>query len=663
MKAIVSIFLLLGCFYTSFSQEQEFSKDSIIELDDVIVIGKRKFNHQRYEKPLASLDEYLEKSRKVSMIKRGNYAWEPTLNSMTSDRLSITIDGMQIFGACTDKMDPITSYVDISNLNELQIHSGQKGTEFSNAIGGGINMQLKKGKFIGTGFGGAIDLGYETNGNGKTTGAELDYFGDKFYFKANGMYRDYDNYDAGGNKEILYSQYKKYNIAINTGVQTSENGVLDATFIYDEANDVGYPALPMDVSLAKALISSLNYTHKYDREEGILSWETKAYYNTITHIMDDSARPNLQVRMDMPGWSSTYGAYFKLKGKKGKHNWLVNANTFYNRAEAEMTMYVDGQIPMYMVTWPDLRTFDKGIYGEDIYQINKNSSLQFTGRIAHHTNEIKDEQGFKSLEIFYPGLEKTRNQMLFSSGVNYTLNKNNFTWNLGAAYGERAANTSEGYGFFLFNSYDNFDYIGNSDLAKEKSVELNFKTVYEKNKFSLGFEASGFQIYDYIIGVVDEDLSPMTLGANGVKRYTSLEYANLFNASIFTKIPLYKGLDWEGNITYSYGADNDGKALPLISPISMKSKFSYQYKKLGLEFLTKANTDQVRFNEAYGESQTKGFVVFDLNTSYNLKIKEQNIFLKAGIENIFDKEYTTFADWNSIPRKGRSFFMNISYKF
>ena len=63
------------------------------------------------------------------MIKRGNYAWEPTLNNMVSERLVVTIDGMQIFGACTDKMDPITSYVDVSNLEKVTIGSGQEGTE------------------------------------------------------------------------------------------------------------------------------------------------------------------------------------------------------------------------------------------------------------------------------------------------------------------------------------------------------------------------------------------------------------------------------------------------------------------------------------------------------------------------------------------------------
>ena len=52
------------------------------ELDEVlgeqVVEGVRVFNNinnEKQVKPLSSIDEYLEKSSKITMIKRGNYAW------------------------------------------------------------------------------------------------------------------------------------------------------------------------------------------------------------------------------------------------------------------------------------------------------------------------------------------------------------------------------------------------------------------------------------------------------------------------------------------------------------------------------------------------------------------------------------------------------------
>ena len=69
------------------------------------------------------------------------------------------------------------------------------------------------------------------------------------------------------------------------------------------------------------------------------SWETKVYFNTIMHKMDDTKRPFVPVHMDMPGWSKTYGYYSKIKAKNGNHNLLLNLNSFYNKSLAEMTMY------------------------------------------------------------------------------------------------------------------------------------------------------------------------------------------------------------------------------------------------------------------------------------------------------------------------------------
>ena len=83
---------------------QQVEEDSLqsVNLNEVILVSSNRLNHQKTEKPLAGLDAFLESSRNVSMVKRGAYAWEPAMNGMASERLSVTIDGMQIFGACTD---------------------------------------------------------------------------------------------------------------------------------------------------------------------------------------------------------------------------------------------------------------------------------------------------------------------------------------------------------------------------------------------------------------------------------------------------------------------------------------------------------------------------------------------------------------------------------
>ena len=143
------VYLVLVLFFIPevYSQNNEIDSTNVVGLTEVIVIGKSYLKNQKQAKPLSTIDEYLEESSKVTMIKRGNYAWEASMNNMLSERLSITIDGMQIFGACTDKMDPITSYVDVSNLSEVCVTSGQQGAENGATIGGSIDLRLEKSNF------------------------------------------------------------------------------------------------------------------------------------------------------------------------------------------------------------------------------------------------------------------------------------------------------------------------------------------------------------------------------------------------------------------------------------------------------------------------------------------------------------------------------------
>lgn len=651
------------CLVASAQNHPSFHKDTIrTNLETIKVLGRHKLSNYRQQKTLSSIDEYLEKLYRVTMIKRGNYAWEPSLNNMTSDRLSITIDGMQIYGACTDKMDPITSYVDVSNLEKITIKSGQKGTENANCVGGAIDLKLTESKYHNTGIKSSIDLGYETNGNYKTTGIDVEYSGNRFYLSADGIYRKSDNYDTGKHQEINHSQFNKCNISLQTGYKVSDSKNLGATIIHDKATSIGYPALPMDVSLAKATIASLVYVHKNDTAR-IRNWETKLYYNTITHIMDDSERENVPIRMDMPGWSHTYGMYSKIKVETNRHKLSFNLNTHYNKSLAEMTMYPNdpAENVMFMYTWPDIRTFYTGMYAQDELLISTKEKLTTTVRIGYQNNHIQKQTGLESLQIFYPDINASKNRLLASFSAGYQLKHNNINTIFSVGYGERAPSVSEGYGFFLYNSFDNYDYVGNPTLKKEKSVEVNLGTQYTLKQFKIGLETNYFRVYDYIIGKTDASLSAMTIGANGVRVYQALKHAFIFNTFLNSTYYITNKIALSASVGYNLGRDNSASNLPLISPISYTSEINYTVKYFNAALQIRGNSIQSNYSKSYGEIQTPAFAVIGINVGNSFYIKDNKLVLKYGIENVLDSHYSTYADWNNIPRKGRNFYINTSF--
>ena len=380
-------------------------------------------------------------------------------------------------------------------------------------------------------------------------------------------------------------------------------------------------------------------------------------------VMDDSKRPNVPIHMDMPGWSDTYGFYSKMRPEKDNHKMVFNLNAYYNRSLAEMTMYPNdpNENTMFMLTWPDVRTFYSGIYGEDNIELNEKSSLNVSARLGFQSEQIASEFGLNSLRIFYPDLDADNQRFLVNFSGQYQVNIQEFNIVASTGYGERAPSVSESYGFYLYNSFDNFDYIGNPYLENEKATEFNLSLNYSKNRFKIGMESSFFYIKDYIIGEIDPTLTPMTIGADGVKVYTSLDYATIFNSNFAVSYNFVSNFSLNGSLGYNIGVDNEGNNLPLISPFTYALAAHYKKNFFDAEINMSGATQQVNYSEMYGENETDAYTVFNANASYNFYFGSNKLYLKGGIENIFDTYYSTYADWNNIPRIGRNIFVNISF--
>ena len=445
-------------------------KDTVIKetaIDEVVVSstlgsGKKAVSKGR----VASIDEHLGKLSKVEMVRRGNYAWEPVVNNMATERVSTTIDGMKIFYACTDKMDPVTSYVESSNLQRISLNSGLDGNpQATGNIGGSIDLKLQRVGFDARQAEYNASVGFESNGHVQVYGADAAFSSHRLYSNFGVFYRHANNYKAGGNKEIEFSQFKKTNVFANFGWQPVEDHVIEATAIYDIATDIGYPALTMDVAKAEAIITSLSY--RQEHLDGLFHrWETKAYYNHITHDMDDTKRPDVVIHMDMPGKSQTAGIYSLLQGSKGAHYYQMNYDAYYNNLFADMTMYPDGGQTMYMLTWPDVSTLNMGIAATDDIALGSHH-IRLTTKLVWQNQHIGSDEGFKALNIYFPGIDKGNSRLVSRVAASYAYERNGLKLAVGTGYGMRAPTVTEGYGYFLNNTFDRYDYIGNPYLKNE----------------------------------------------------------------------------------------------------------------------------------------------------------------------------------------------------
>ena len=635
--------------------------EKVQNLDEVVIVSEAGRGRKRSAKgQVASIDEHLSELKNVSLVRRGSYAWEPVVNNMQTERLSTTIDGMKIFYACTDKMDPVTSYVESGNLQSISLNSGLDGNpQATGNIGGSLDLKLRKAGFDNDAFHASASAGHEWNGHVQVYGADAALSSHKTYLNAGAFFRHADNYKVGGGDELQFSQFQKVNVFSNAGLRLAEKDMLEATFIFDRATDVGYPALNMDVAKAEGLITSLSYKHLFCNA----SWETKAYYNHITHEMDDTKRPDVQIHMDMPGDSWTAGVYSLLTTSHKQHDVALNYDLYYNRLFADMTMYPGGAAPMYMVTWPDVGTLNTGVAVTDNVSIARNQSLRLSAKVAWQQQRLNNEEGYHALKVFFPGMTDAYHQTTGRIAANYALRIKNYAFSIGAGWGSRAPTVTEAYGYYLNNTFDQYDYIGNPSLKNESAVELNGAVKWHPTeRVNVTLDGNVFLFSNYIIGQFETRLSPMTVGAEGVKVYGNISHATIANVSLSWDWQITEQLRWNKKVSYSAGRDADGDALPLISPISWQSEWIYQHQRFQAQATIKGNARQSNYGEKYGETAAKAWTIVNLSASYQFSILSSQLSVRLGVENLFDKQYATYADWNHIPQKGRNIYMNLTFE-
>lgn len=100
-----------------------------------------------------------------------------------------------------------------------------------------------------------------------------------------------------------------------------------------------------------------------------------------------------------------------------------------------------------------------------------------------------------------------------------------------------------------------------------------------------------------------------------------------------------------------------------MQPFSYSSGITFNHKHFATDINVSGASKQNRFNPEFGERSLPSYAIINWGISQNLLIAKKSVSIKVGIENILDKKYSTFADWNRIPRMGRNIYVNLIFEF
>lgn len=700
MKIFYSVLLCALISATSYSQNtKETKKDTIkqktVKLDEVIVTGKLKkdpvfsSSSNNYAKKIVqpkNVADLFNNINGFSVIKRGNYAIDPSFRGAQYEQLNIQYDGgTKAMHACPNRMDPVTTHIIPEEVSKIEIIKGPYTVRYGATFGGIINLVTQKPDYEDYGFHGKVSGGFESNGNSLVNLAELQYINEKFDVVANAGYRDFGNYTDGFGTEIP-SSFKSSDYGIKVGYNFTKNQRLKIDWRQSFGRDVLHAALPMDTEYDNSSILSVDYKIE-NIGEVVKAISVKGYHSYVDHLMTNYNRPTfMMMEAASAVEATTIGGKFEMNWQPNKDLDVFSGIDLMNIARdggrTRIVKIMNGNTLATPVTfndkvWQDSQITDLGFFTEAKYNLAPKTILTAGIRYDNVTSEIKDPEA--DFAAMYDLDKRTEHTFSGTISIKKVLSEN---YTLEAAYGRgtRTANMIERFINHFTVGQDPYEYIGNPDLKAEvnNQFEIGIKGLEElENGFdSFQFETSVYYsaFENYIVGIVDNTLTRKfnpTSDPVNPKVFQNLEDAYKTGFETKAQLNFLENYNFKTEFSYVYTKNEDlGESLPLTPPFTTKLTFGFEKEKLWANAQYNLVSKQDNISESFGETETNGYQTLDLRFGGK---PLKNVTLGLAVLNVFDKGYNSHLNFSftnqanfgrtPVTEPGRNFSAFLQYKF
>jgi iron complex outermembrane receptor protein len=643
--------------------------------------------------PTRDVGDYLRSIPNVGGIRKGGGSVDPVVRGFKFSQLNVVLDGgMKIENGCPNRMDPVSSHVEVEELSNINVVKGPFQLNYGPAMGGVINLQTEDPQpYAKFEIHGNAMFGYETNWDGAKEHFSLYGGNSKIYFLANGGYRKYGDYTSGGSESesVTYkTSFRKYNYGAKVGYAiTSKQNIL-LSYSESHGRDVMFPALTMDEISDDTRMISADYSAE-NISEVIKKLDVKVYRTNVKHIMDNSNRETWNTKQmvaDVDAINTGGKAILGMKVKRHNISAGLDFENIYKDGIRTMTMQMMGG-----TSTKKFNLWNKAVIQNEGIIAGYNSVFGTFAIQAGLRLDINKADSEDTLVLIKNGVEyfnETSSQFVNVSG-NLGLSQkltDKLSVSIAIARGTRSPNMLERYIKLLSVGYDSYDYLGNPQLKPEINNEADLTFKYTDEKFG-NIYLNGFYSYvkDYISAELlpSSVITPGTLGAPGVKQFVNVDKAtftgfelgytspqayklgvSVVAALTYGRIPeVTKYIITAGQVTGDTLITND--ALPEIPPF--ETTISVNYRLLKGKLIPKISyrlvAAQNHVSEAFYEPETPGFSLLNFSVAYNIT---KNININAGANNIFDVSYyehlnrKIVGSTEKLYEPGRMFFVTLN---
>lgn len=698
MKTFYSVLFCTLISLISFSQTRTNVKRDTTKtttLNEVIITGNKAKDPvmisvaNRYTKQVVQPKNVADLFNNIigfSVIKRGNYAIDPSFRAAQYEQLNIQYDGgTKAMHACPNRMDPITTHIIPEEISKIEIIKGPYTMRYGPTFGGVINMVTQKPDYQNHGLHGKISGGYESNGQSLVNLAQVQYIKSRFDIVANAGYRDFGNYSDGDDIEIP-SAFRSRDYGFKLGYNISNQQRIQGHWRQSFGRDVLHAGLPMDTEYDNSSILSLDY--KYELSKPVFKeLSAKVYFSYVDHLMTNDNRPSfMMVEAESAVDATTLGGRVELHLEPtNKLNLFTGLDLMHVARDGGRTRLVKlmngNPLPMSMTfndkVWQDSYITDIGLFTELKFRPNTRTIITAGIRYDNVSSDIQDpEEDFAEL---YDLNKRTEHNFSGTVSVKKLISEN-FT--LEAAYGRgvRSANMIERFINHFNVGQDPFEYIGNPNLKAEvnNQFEIGFKGNHQNHDTGNGFKYEGSFYYsffeNYIIGIIDESLTrkfmPMALPRNP-KVFRNLDQAYKTGFEVMGEVQFLRDYFVRSEFAYVYAKNKDlSESLPLTPPFTTRLALGFEKEKYWANVQYNLVAKQNNISRSFGETTTDGYQTLDLKCGV---IPLENITLGLAVLNIFDETYNNHLNFSFVNQSefnrtpitdpGRNFSVFLQYSF
>ena len=608
----------------------------------------------------------------IDMNRRSGIANDILIRGQKRDNISVEVDGTKVHGACVNRMDPPTSHILASQIDEIEVIEGPFDVETFGTMSGGVKIKTKKPTkdFSGEITGGVGSWGYKKlgatvsggndtvrvlvsastessgqyeDGDGNTISQQIDNaVAAGIVPAANAIHPDYKNMDAYDKKSIMAKAF----------VNVTNDQELRLSYTGNRSDNIIYGNTQMDAVYDDSNIYSIEY-NIHNLTELYKDLNLQYYYSDVDHPMSTQFRANEatnyktnKLKTSMQGIKiknnfdmDNYKLVFGLDGSK--RTWDGTSYT---------TNVATGAVSAVAVSLTPTETTNHAAFAKLTKQVGK---LNVKIGARYDITNIQPEDA--------SNISRDYNALNANMVTTYNITKDDKVF-LGFGQAYRVPDARE--------LYLTAPTPGNQNLEQTRNREIDLGYESASDTFNFKIKAFYSKLSDYIYY---KRTSGMNASAQNID-------AKVYGTEVSGEFFATDNVTVDASIAYKRGKKDQvitgqtDKDLADMAPLRATLGATYEYannSNISAEIQASDKWDTIDSDN--GEQNISGWAILNLKAKHAFG---KTIDLTVGVNNVFDATYAisnTYSDLVLLSTgtstemlmndPGRYLYTNLTYKF